>query len=60
MCIVLSKDYLLFGYYYCYVNMQVLIMVVIAFLEDWLSLILSHEIIFFFLRLYCKPNTDKS
>jgi hypothetical protein len=31
MCIVLSRDYLLFGYCYCYSNMQVLIMVVIDF-----------------------------
>jgi hypothetical protein len=40
--------------------MQVLIMVVIDFLEDWLSLTLSHEIIFIFLRLYCKPNANES
>jgi hypothetical protein len=51
MCIVLSKNYLLFGYCYCYLNMQVLIMVVIDFLEDWLSLTLLHEIIFIDLKV---------
>jgi hypothetical protein len=60
MCIEVPKDYLLFGYCYCYLNMQVLIMAVIDFLEDCLSLTVSHEIIFIFLRLYGKPNANQS